>query len=162
MHPCALHEYPLGLARLLVASWCRCTSVTQASLFSTQLCSVKGARCMRPVAPYAPPPAMTMVLNLGGTARLSPAWRAASAPRGLCSMVCRVRRGRGEGTLGGGREPQGLGDKAGTRGRCAPFAPVLPSVIPGGVCLEPASCPCESGGSFFPPGTVLQKDCGNW
>ncbi|XP_045352374.1 SCO-spondin-like [Leopardus geoffroyi] len=31
----------------------------------------------------------------------------------------------------------------------------------GGVCLEPASCPCESGGSFFPPGTVLQKDCGN-
>lgn len=38
----------------------------------------------------------------------------------------------------------------------------LPSVISGGVCLEPASCPCEWGGSFFPPGTVLQKDCGNW
>ncbi|KAF3819473.1 hypothetical protein GH733_013623, partial [Mirounga leonina] len=39
---------------------------------------------------------------------------------------------------------------------------LLPSVTPGGVCLEPASCPCESGGSFFLLGTVLQKDCGNW
>ena len=29
------------------------------------------------------------------------------------------------------------------------------------VCLELAACPCEWGGSFFPPGTVLQKDCGN-
>ncbi|GAB5568912.1 otogelin-like protein [Prionailurus iriomotensis] len=35
------------------------------------------------------------------------------------------------------------------------------TLLHGGVCLEPASCPCESGGSFFPPGTVLQKDCGN-
>lgn len=32
----------------------------------------------------------------------------------------------------------------------------------GGVCLEPTSCPCESEGSFFPLGTVLQKGCGNW
>ncbi|KAI4585199.1 hypothetical protein MJG53_006733 [Ovis ammon polii x Ovis aries] len=30
-----------------------------------------------------------------------------------------------------------------------------------GICLELAACPCELGGSFFPPGTVLQKDCGN-
>ncbi|XP_016050982.1 PREDICTED: SCO-spondin [Miniopterus natalensis] len=35
------------------------------------------------------------------------------------------------------------------------------TLLHGGVCLEPALCPCESGGSFFPPGTVLQKDCGN-
>uniref|UniRef100_A0A8D0TL61 SCO-spondin n=1 Tax=Sus scrofa TaxID=9823 RepID=A0A8D0TL61_PIG len=35
------------------------------------------------------------------------------------------------------------------------------TLLHGGVCLEPASCPCEWGGSFFPPGTVLQKDCGN-
>ncbi|KAB1276572.1 SCO-spondin [Camelus dromedarius] len=35
------------------------------------------------------------------------------------------------------------------------------TLLHGGVCLEPASCPCELGDSFFPPGTVLQKDCGN-
>ncbi|XP_039109837.1 SCO-spondin-like [Hyaena hyaena] len=35
------------------------------------------------------------------------------------------------------------------------------TLLHGGVCLEPASCPCESGGSFLPQGTVLQKDCGN-
>nr|XP_044630662.1 SCO-spondin [Equus asinus] len=35
------------------------------------------------------------------------------------------------------------------------------TLLHGGVCLEPTSCPCEWGGSFFPPGTVLQKDCGN-
>lgn len=41
------------------------------------------------------------------------------------------------------------------------MAGALPSLPSGGVCLEPAACPCEWGGSFFPPGTVLQKDCGN-
>ncbi|XP_008583107.1 PREDICTED: SCO-spondin, partial [Galeopterus variegatus] len=35
------------------------------------------------------------------------------------------------------------------------------TLLHGGACVEPASCPCEWGGSFFPPGTVLQKDCGN-
>ncbi|OWK06839.1 SSPO [Cervus elaphus hippelaphus] len=35
------------------------------------------------------------------------------------------------------------------------------TLLHGGVCLELAACPCEWGGSFFPPGTVLQKDCGN-
>ncbi|CAK7295104.1 SSPO [Vulpes lagopus] len=35
------------------------------------------------------------------------------------------------------------------------------TLLHGGVCLEPASCPCESGGSFFPPGTILQNSCGN-
>ncbi|KAM9077004.1 LOW QUALITY PROTEIN: SCO-spondin-like [Megaptera novaeangliae] len=59
-----------------------------------------------------------------------------------------------------GRGPQGHGDRAGTEGCCAPFARALPSVI-SGVCLEPAPCPCEWRGSFFPPGTVLQRDCGN-
>lgn len=41
------------------------------------------------------------------------------------------------------------------------MAGVLLSLPSGGVCLELAACPCEWGGSFFPPGTVLQKDCGN-
>lgn len=100
---------------------------------------------MRPVAPRVPPPATTMVLNPGGIARLSPVWRAASAPRGLCCTVCRVRTGRGEERWGGGSHSE----------------PYLPPP-PGGACLEPTSCPCEWGGSFFPPGTVLQKDCGNW
>ncbi|XP_068828902.1 LOW QUALITY PROTEIN: SCO-spondin-like [Capricornis sumatraensis] len=35
------------------------------------------------------------------------------------------------------------------------------TLLHGGICLELAACPCEWGGSFFPPGTVLQKDCGN-
>ncbi|XP_006887346.1 PREDICTED: SCO-spondin [Elephantulus edwardii] len=35
------------------------------------------------------------------------------------------------------------------------------TVLHGSTCLEPTSCPCEWGGSFFPPGTVLQQDCGN-
>ncbi|KAM9651443.1 SCO-spondin-like [Trichechus inunguis] len=35
------------------------------------------------------------------------------------------------------------------------------TLLHGSTCLEPASCPCEWGGSFFPPGAVLQKDCGN-
>ncbi|CAO2603539.1 Sspo, partial [Lemmus lemmus] len=35
------------------------------------------------------------------------------------------------------------------------------TLLHGGACVEPAACPCEWGGSFFPPGTVLQKDCGN-
>ncbi|KAM5303201.1 LOW QUALITY PROTEIN: SCO-spondin-like [Glossophaga mutica] len=35
------------------------------------------------------------------------------------------------------------------------------TLLHGGVCLEPASCPCEWGGRFFPPGTALQEDCGN-
>ncbi|GAB1290783.1 SCO-spondin [Apodemus speciosus] len=30
-----------------------------------------------------------------------------------------------------------------------------------GACVELTACPCEWQGSFFPPGTVLQKDCGN-
>lgn len=79
----------------------------QASLLSTQLCNVTEARSMRPVAPRVPPPAMTMVLKLvalpgchlcGG--------RAASALRGLCCMVGRVRMGEGRGT-GTGKGPQG-------------------------------------------------------
>uniref|UniRef100_H0VSR4 SCO-spondin n=1 Tax=Cavia porcellus TaxID=10141 RepID=H0VSR4_CAVPO len=35
------------------------------------------------------------------------------------------------------------------------------ALLHGGDCVEPAACPCEFDGSFFPPGTVLQKDCGN-
>ncbi|XP_069932953.1 SCO-spondin [Oryctolagus cuniculus] len=35
------------------------------------------------------------------------------------------------------------------------------TLLHGGSCVEPAACPCEWGGSSFPPGTVLQKDCGN-
>ncbi|XP_055461492.1 SCO-spondin [Psammomys obesus] len=35
------------------------------------------------------------------------------------------------------------------------------TLLHGGACVELAACPCESGGGFFPPGTVLQKDCGN-
>ncbi|XP_008064182.1 SCO-spondin [Carlito syrichta] len=35
------------------------------------------------------------------------------------------------------------------------------TLLHGGTCVEPASCPCEWGSSTFPPGTVLQKDCGN-
>uniref|UniRef100_UPI004038E811 SCO-spondin-like n=1 Tax=Callospermophilus lateralis TaxID=76772 RepID=UPI004038E811 len=35
------------------------------------------------------------------------------------------------------------------------------TLLHGGICMEPSACPCEWGGSFFPPGTVLQKDCGN-
>ncbi|XP_005404818.1 PREDICTED: SCO-spondin [Chinchilla lanigera] len=35
------------------------------------------------------------------------------------------------------------------------------TLLHGGACVEPAACPCEWGGSFFPPGTVLQKGCGN-
>lgn len=79
----------------------------QASLLSTQLRNVKEARSVRPVAPRVPPPAMIMVLKLvalpgchlcGG--------RAASALRGLCCMVGRVRMGEGRGT-GTGKGPQG-------------------------------------------------------
>ncbi|KAJ8782814.1 hypothetical protein J1605_009422 [Eschrichtius robustus] len=46
------------------------------------------------------------------------------------------------------------------RWRSQELCQALPSVI-SGVCLEPAPCPCEWRGSFFPPGTVLQRDCGN-
>ncbi|XP_078198084.1 SCO-spondin isoform X14 [Callithrix jacchus] len=35
------------------------------------------------------------------------------------------------------------------------------TLLHGGACLEPASCPCEWGSNSFPPGSVLQKDCGN-
>ncbi|KAM6201811.1 SCO-spondin-like [Rhynchocyon petersi] len=35
------------------------------------------------------------------------------------------------------------------------------TLLHGSTCLEPASCPCEWKGSLFPPGTVLQQDCGN-
>ncbi|XP_068939311.1 SCO-spondin-like [Petaurus breviceps papuanus] len=35
------------------------------------------------------------------------------------------------------------------------------TLLHGGVCLEPAACPCEWRGSFFPLGTMLQRDCGN-
>nr|XP_045016023.1 SCO-spondin [Jaculus jaculus] len=35
------------------------------------------------------------------------------------------------------------------------------ALLHGGACVELAACPCEWNGSFFPPGTVLQKDCGN-
>uniref|UniRef100_A0A2I3GQ68 SCO-spondin n=1 Tax=Nomascus leucogenys TaxID=61853 RepID=A0A2I3GQ68_NOMLE len=35
------------------------------------------------------------------------------------------------------------------------------TLLHGGACLEPASCPCEWGHNSFPPGSVLQKDCGN-
>ncbi|KAM5255351.1 SCO-spondin-like [Ctenodactylus gundi] len=35
------------------------------------------------------------------------------------------------------------------------------TLLHGGACVEPDACPCEWSGSFFPPGTVLQKDCGN-
>ncbi|KAM8818088.1 LOW QUALITY PROTEIN: SCO-spondin-like [Rhynchonycteris naso] len=35
------------------------------------------------------------------------------------------------------------------------------TLLHGGVCLEPTFCPYEWGGSFFPSGAVLQKDCGN-
>ncbi|XP_053409722.1 SCO-spondin-like [Nycticebus coucang] len=35
------------------------------------------------------------------------------------------------------------------------------TLLHGGACMELAACPCEWRGSFFPPGTVLQKDCGN-
>ncbi|XP_017177065.1 SCO-spondin isoform X4 [Mus musculus] len=35
------------------------------------------------------------------------------------------------------------------------------TLLHGGACMKLAACPCEWQGSFFPPGTVLQKDCGN-
>ncbi|XP_074051346.1 SCO-spondin-like [Macrotis lagotis] len=35
------------------------------------------------------------------------------------------------------------------------------TLLHGGVCLEPATCPCEWRGNFFPLGTMLQRDCGN-
>ncbi|XP_037691794.1 SCO-spondin-like [Choloepus didactylus] len=35
------------------------------------------------------------------------------------------------------------------------------TLLHGGACVEPTSCPCEWEGSFFPLGAVLQKDCGN-
>ncbi|XP_042533232.1 SCO-spondin-like [Dipodomys spectabilis] len=35
------------------------------------------------------------------------------------------------------------------------------TLLHGGACVEPAACPCAWGDSFFPPGAVLHKDCGN-
>lgn len=60
-----------------------------------------------------------------------------------------------------GKGPRGHSDRL-ARGPLCPLLQALPSVISGGVCLEPENCPCEWGGSFFPPGTALQEDCGNW
>lgn len=54
---------------------------------NSALCSVKGARCTRPVGPRVPPPATTTVLSLGGTARPLPVWKDVSALRGLCCTV---------------------------------------------------------------------------
>lgn len=102
IHPGALHTSLWAGSPTAVASWGPCPAVTQASLLPTQLCSVRGARCMRPVAPRALPRAKTTVPSLGGPAGPSPVWRAVSAPRGLCCTVCRVRVGRGEEALGRG------------------------------------------------------------
>lgn len=130
-----------------VASWGPRPMVTQASLLHTQLCSVRGARCMRPVAPRAPPPATTTVLSLGGPAGPSPVWRAASALRGLCCMVCRVRVGRGEGALGRGVQ---RGHKAVVMG--CPFG-WSPAVFALRRCLLGAGClPLRVGGQLLPTG----------
>ena len=128
-----------------VASWGPCPVVTQASLLPTQLCSVRGARCMRPVAPRAPPRATTTVPSLGGPAGPSPVWRAASAPRGLCCTVCRVRVGRGEGALG-------MGVQRGHKATGCPFGR-SPAVCALRRCLPGASClPLRVGGQLLPAG----------
>ncbi|XP_044534907.1 SCO-spondin-like [Gracilinanus agilis] len=35
------------------------------------------------------------------------------------------------------------------------------TLLHGGLCLEPAACPCAWRGTFFPRGAMLQRDCGN-
>ncbi|KAG8508993.1 LOW QUALITY PROTEIN: SCO-spondin, partial [Galemys pyrenaicus] len=105
----------------------------------------EGGQVYEACGPPCPPPAMTTILSLSGTARPWPVWRAASAPRGLCCTVCRAEWAGG-GNAVAGRGAQNHGDQA---------------AISGGTCLEPSSCPCQWEGSFFPAGTVLQ-DCGNW
>jgi hypothetical protein len=110
--------------------------------------------------PTCPPPAMTTILSLDGNARPLRVWRAASAPRGLCCMVRNQNRQRGEDTKTGKRL-QGHGGRAGPRTLCLLCSETC-TLTSGGVCVEPAACPCEWHNSFFPPGTVLQKDCGNW
>ncbi|KAI5153830.1 Sco-Spondin [Manis pentadactyla] len=101
---------------------------------NSALCNVKGVRCMRPVVPRVPPPAMITVLHPAGIARPLPVWRAASALRGLCCM-----------------ESQWL---------CGSDRTHWEEPVP--ICAE-GEAPCQQSGQGVPHGRLCdnQDDCGD-